>query len=501
MFYDGYYVHDDNIKNDKHERWVPGGVRKETPEGIATIVFIFFIGLILLTFVMKYLSSSWGAMFDFIPNYAFNVITLSLSLVLWILFKIFENLSGSLNAAQAAGETSSFIFKDFEASMIPNYGLLFSMIGITVYILYSAAYDPYSLTKNTYAYVLLVLIPILFAFSYAVPIISADNGSGYGKIAGIITGVVMIFAIIYFYINMNSVAFEATTYLSAFLILLIVLVGLALFTYMLGNYLKSFTGWPGFIVYFILYIPCLLIDFSKYILKEFQMTSKVIYVLFFIEILLILFYVYVPKVVNTVDKKDGIVLLENGAFLDIPKSIGSSKLLQISKDKLENTNQPIVYQTNFALSMWVYLNIQPTNFSSYTHEMPIFNFGNGKPKIVYHNNITDDIHKNKYIFYFTDVTTSENFYEITLPNQKWNNFVFNYKSTQVDLFINGELVKVFKFTDNRPIYKASDGIMIGQENGLDGAICNVRYYPDNLSLSHITSTYNLLMYKNPPVLI
>jgi hypothetical protein len=111
------------------------------------------------------------------------------------------------------------------------------------------------------------------------------------------------------------------------------------------------------------------------------MTSKVVYVLFFVEILLILLYVYVPKILNAFDKKDGTILLENGAFLDIPKSIGSSKLLQISKNNLENTNLPIVYQTNFSFSMWIYLNIQPTNFGSYTQEMPIFNFGDGKPKI------------------------------------------------------------------------------------------------------------------------
>jgi len=499
MFSKGYYVHDDNIKNQNHERWVPGGVRQETEEGTATLVFICFIALIVFTFIMKYLSSSWGAMLDFIPNVVFYIIIIALSLVLWMFKKIYETVSGSFDAS--AGSTSGFIFNDFEASMIPNYGLLFGMIAIIIIILYNAAYDPKSLTTNTYAYLLTIIIPILFAFSYAVPILSSDNGSGYGKLAGIIMAVIMIFAAVYFYINMNSVAFEVTAYLSGFIILTIILVGLALSFYMLSNYLKSFTGIPGFIIYFIFYIPCLIIDFSKYILKEFQMTSKVVYVLFFIELLLILLYIYVPKLVNAIDKKDGTVLLDNGAFLDMPKSIGSSNLLLISKDKLENANYPIVYQTNFAFSMWVYLNVQPTNFSSYTKEMPIFDFGNGKPKIVYYNNITDDVHKNKYMIYFTDIKSSQNFYEVTLPNQKWNNFVFNYKSTQVDLFINGELVKVFKFTDNRPTYKASDNIMIGQENGLDGAICNVRYFPYNLSMSHITSTYNLLMYKNPPVVL
>jgi hypothetical protein len=500
MFSSGYYVKDSNIKTG--QRWVPGGVRKETEEGISTLVFICFIALIVFTFIMKYLSSSWGSMLDFIPNVLFYIVVIALSVVLWMLKMVYQMIAGSLDASSGSiGSKAGFIFNDFEASMIPNYGLLFGLIGIVLLILYNAVYDPASLTTNTYAYLLTIVIPIMFAFSYVVPILNTDNGSGYGKIAGIVMAIVMFFAAVYFYINMNTVAFETTSYLSGILILIIILVGLALSFYMLSNYLKSFTGLPGFIIYFIFYIPCLVIDFATYLLKEFKMTSKVVYVLFFVEILLIILYVYVPKILNAVDKKDGIILLENGAFLDIPKSIGSSKLLQISKNNLENTNLPIVYQTNFSFSMWIYLNIQPTNFGGYTQEMPIFNFGDGKPMIVYHNNITDEIHKNKYRIYFTNLRSSENFYEVTLPNQKWNNFVFNYKSSQVDLFINGELVKVFKFTDNRPIYKASDDIMIGKENGLDGAICNIRYYPYNLTMSHITSTYNLLMYKNPPVAI
>ena len=33
----------------------------------------------------------------------------------------------------------------------------------------------------------------------------------------------------------------------------------------------------------------------------------------------------------------------------------------------------------------------------------------------------------------------QNYHEVKIPNQKWNNFVFNYNSKYVDLYINGEL--------------------------------------------------------------
>jgi len=246
-------------------------------------------------------------------------------------------------------------------------------------------------------------------------------------------------------------------------------------------------------------------------MKEFQMTSKVIYVLFFIEILLILFYYYLPSLIKKIDNTNGTVLLDNGAFLDKQLSLGSSEVLQVPSAALENQNSGIVYLKQFTFSMWVYLNIQPPNFSSYTKETTIFDCGNGKPSIVYYNNMDEDIHKNKYKVYFTKGSSSsnnrnrpcDNCFEIMLPNQKWNNFVFNYKSTQADLFVNGELVKVFKFTDTvpSPTFYASDSIIIGSDNGLDGAICNVRFYPTNLTSSFITTNYNLLMYKSPPVMV
>jgi len=160
-----------------------------------------------------------------------------------------------------------------------------------------------------------------------------------------------------------------------------------------------------------------------------------------------------------------------------------------------------VFNKNYAFSMWVYLNVQSDNFLAYSKETTIFSCGNGKPKITYFNNINEDDKKNKYIFYFTDLKKGPSKFELSLPNQKWNNFVFNYDYNKVDLFVNGELVRTFQYGSNRPKYRATDKISIGSEDGLNGAICNVRYYPDKLSNAHIISTYNLLMYKNPPVFI
>jgi len=474
-------------------------IRTETPEGITTIVLISCIAFIIFYFLVKYLSERASKFLE--PFFwIFYIIVILFSLIIWFFKTIYSSISPLFDFSND-GPESKFVFNDFDSKLIPSYGLLFTMVGIIMAILYTAAYDPKSLTSNTYAYVLLIVIPSIFAFYFSAPLIASDNGGGMAKL-GLIGLLLLIFSsVIYFYINMNSSSFGALSYLIAFCGLLITIVGLAMLFYMIGNYLKSFTGIPGFIVYFIFYIPCLLIDFAKYILKEFRMTSRVIYVLFFIEIALILLYNYLPKLVDYVDKKDGVVLLQDGVFLDKPLIIGTSKILEIPESNLENNNYPIVYEKNYSFSMWIYLKNQPSNFSSYSQETPIFDFGEGKPKITYYNNIKDEVHKNKYIIYFTDKNYSVLAHEITLPLQKWNNFVFNYSSSKVNLFVNGELVKSFKFTNNNPHIVATDNITVGSENGLDGAICNVRYYPYNLSISHITSSYNLLMYKNPPVII
>jgi hypothetical protein len=482
----------DAMFDDKNKR-----IRTESPEGIITIVLICLIAFVLIFFLAKYLSDSAGRILEPI-SWVLYIIIIFYSLLIWTFNNVYKKINGMFNSNSNSG-SGDFIFSDFDASLAPNYVLLFAFIGIIVSILYTAAYDRQSLTTNTYIYILVIVIPALYMFNYLIPVLSTNEGSGTSKLAMILMLVSIFSAVIYFYINMSSSALDATAYIMGGLTFLIAIVGLALLFYILGNYLKSFTGWSGFIVYLIFYIPCLLIDFSKYIMKEFQMTSKLVYVLFIVEIILILVYIYVPIVINKIDKKDGVLLLEDGAFLDIPMTIGSSKVLEIPSNKMENNSIPTVYQKNFSFSMWVYLNVQPSNFSSYSKETTIFNCGNSKPKIVYYNNIDNDDHKNKYIIYFTDVSRRPNSFEITLPNQKWNNFVFNYSSSKVDLFVNGVNVKTFTFKNNFPYYRASDNIVVGSDNGLDGAICNVRYYPYNLSVAHITAAYNLLMYKNPPV--
>jgi hypothetical protein len=156
--------------------------------------------------------------------------------------------------------------------------------------------------------------------------------------------------------------------------------------------------------------------------------------------------------------------------------------------------------------MWVYLNIQAPNYASYAKEAEIFNYGNGLPKVTYVNNVDTDGDKTPdvlKIYYTNKGNVTEQSFTVNIKPQKWNQLVFNYTSSQVDLFINGHLEKTYAFNDdpvnpNLPEYLPSDVITVGSEDGLDGAICNVKYHYVPQTKSQIATSYNLLMKQNPP---
>jgi hypothetical protein len=165
------------------------------------------------------------------------------------------------------------------------------------------------------------------------------------------------------------------------------------------------------------------------------------------------------------------------------------------------------------------MNVQTNSFTN-KNEMMVFSYGAGKPSIYYVNTIvqhptssgsstTNPLvvgpkHVDVYKVYFTedsDPTNSAHYFEISLPGQKWNNFVFNYNTYEADLFVNGVLVKHMDFYQarlNLPLYEETDTVSIGS-TGLSGAICNINYRQGGLTKNQIITEYNLLVNSNPPL--
>lgn len=160
----------------------------------------------------------------------------------------------------------------------------------------------------------------------------------------------------------------------------------------------------------------------------------------------------------------------------------------------------------YALSGWFYINPQPPNsrstVSKYTN---IIKYGN-KVKVEYNGKLgslrvmgevpykvkktapnTASEPKNKLI----------EIYETTaVMYQKWNNIVVNYDKGYLDIFINGVLVG--SRSGVSPHMSVDDVIVTGENNGIDGGICNVMFYNEILSKSNIMMMYKTLRGQNLP---
>lgn len=371
------------------------------------------------------------------------------------------------------------------------------LVGVPAYALYQlfSEFDKMSNWK-TALYIFSIGLPLYILF-YLFIGKSFDANNYSSLLTGVFVG---LFLIGVMYVSLSSIPASMSSTSGVSIVMNIVLslsiiIGLAALFLMFSRQIKSLTGTPGFIVSLLFYIPCLCIDLFRYLSNEFRSTPLLIYYLFLFEIVLILLYVYLPSLVKTIVNSNGTQLLENAVFLDAETEIGNA--LRVQKQPID-TSKP-VFSTNYALSMWVYLDIQSKNFQAYGKETTIFDYGNGKPKLTYVNHVDDPEQKDKVNIYFTNTTTQKPSLEVTLPKQKWNQIVFNYSTQRADVFINGSLEKTFEFADNLPTYAVYDKFVTGSNHGLDGAICNVKYYPNVLSKFEITNSYNLLMNKNPPI--
>jgi hypothetical protein len=80
--------------------------------------------------------------------------------------------------------------------------------------------------------------------------------------------------------------------------------------------------------------------------------------------------------------------------------------------------------------------------------------------------------------------------------QKWNFIVLNYNDGVLDVFINNNLVgtKII----GAPYFN-KDSIKIGEDDGINGGICNVIYYEYPLTKSKISTQFNSLKMSERPV--
>ena len=240
---------------------------------------------------------------------------------------------------------------------------------------------------------------------------------------------------------------------------------------------------------FVFYIPCLIINTVDYLKKEWEITTSTVLIILALEFIFITLYFVIPYIYKYVNISGGKQMLKEPIYIDYATTLGPFQ--NISAEDIEKLKSN-KFNYNFSLSAWFRLNPQnPGIRPSYSKWTNILSFGN-KPRIEFNPlynkfRVRTDLGNGQQVLIYTTQT---------LPFQKWNNIVINYYGGTMDVFLNGELVS------SRPNVVpclSLDTVVAGEENGLEGGICNVTYHETPLSKRNIEFSYKLLSVKQPPV--
>ncbi len=419
----------------------------------------------------------------------------------------FDKVKDFLEHRAQINISDSVTQEKLKMQLIKNVTMMGFVLISSIFIFYAVT-DPQVLTKRALFYIFIILIPLLFGTYFTSTMFETGDKTSMMKFIYMALGLIVISVLGYQYAKASKSKLFFMNSIMSILVGIIIIVGLAIFYYIFSNYLKKQSGGLGFFINLIFYIPCLFSDFITYAKKEIGLTPNNVFIMFVLEILLILLYLFIPKLIGKVVQNNKYLIMNEPMFLNQQEIIAQSDLFIIKEDptgkkiELENPSALTYRESNYSISFWVYVNTNGGSASSYVEEKTIFDHANGRTRLVYLSN--GNTVSDKFRAYFTNTDgkkPEEKSYDVTAPTQKWNNFVFNYRDGVADLFINGSLERTFEFKNGlmpKP-GDLTDNIKVGDENGINGAICNVCYFPYVLNSFEISRTYNLLRKKNPPV--
>ena len=368
---------------------------------------------------------------------------------------------------------------------------------------------------NIQKYFFVYAVPIFFVFAI---VLSLQKDVASAKFfLKLMTLTAVFVAFLYYYIH--YIGSINTTLLSNYaLSVTIIVFGLAILYQGLIGYMEKLQGWPGFIAQLFFFLPCIVYDLWEYLLEQIYLTPYSIYLFIALEIVLIFTYILLPSWTDKATGRDDALLLqEDVAFLNRRKTVATSDALKVEEEDGNNNENVSNFHRNYALSFWVYVVPHPPNHEAYTKESEILSYGyqdqsgieHVKPMVRYYGGGGGDdqtIERNKLVFYFAKYPPVEQyasdehtFYDVSMPLQKWNQIVLNYNRNQVEIFMNGTLERTFELKNNMPVYNDLDTITIGQDNGIQGGICNVTYFRHPLAPEQISLSYNATMLSELPL--
>ena len=363
--------------------------------------------------------------------------------------------------------------------------------------------------------VIILLIGILFSvlfISNTFPELS-DQNSTTSKVdmfqrsmSMLFGGVISIMIILWIVISLQDLSGQSSI-ISFILNILLVLVLLGLVYKVLfmqspnAKYSEKQNAFKDFIINSIFYIPCLFNDLLEKILSIFVKDTsggKNHWNMLLLSIVLLLAYFAEPFFRYYISQQGGQLLVNQPIYTNVLQPIGTYSDFTKSDD---------VYDYNYGISFWLYLDAFPPNTNNkYNEFSSILNYAD-KPKVMYnaqkntllitmkHDNRDKRTNDDKLLDF------DSNGDRILYKNddmllQKWNNIIINYNGGIMDIFLNGELVK-----SNHgvvPYYKL-DNLVVGENNGYIGGLCNLVYHRKVLSASNVSMIYNSQKKNSPPV--
>lgn len=371
--------------------------------------------------------------------------------------------------------------------LLKDYGVI---IAIAIYLIVLSTFitkDMNELYSKKYLYTMSILIPVLIGFGYLIYSYSViSDRKEFGRFAAI---TVLLFLVIYMYnyFKVSDTIISSASFMSNIIVISIVIFAIIIFAKVFKDIAYSIEGMPGIIMRVLFFIPCMLADFFDFLMGQITASPFVVYVLIAIEILLILAYYYMPKLVQLYAEKEGYKILDKPEFLKNEKRLISYSEL-MAAEKISTTSEPKI-KNEYAFSMWFYLVRLPQNHSPYNKDANIFEFVNQHPKITY--NGKDNLCKVQ----ISPVPADNRTFKIAM--QKWTHCVVSYSVNNVDIFIDGELIATAPRTINDQT-EISDYVVVGQDAGMHGGICNIVHYNRSLLKMEIDQLYSINKDADPP---
>ena len=392
---------------------------------------------------------------------------------------------------------------------LQNFGIGIATLTFACAVFYVAFSDPKAMTEKFHIYLILAIFPVVVGILIASKIFSGELDANKYMFYGTTVLVFMISAFMYYQV-LNPALVSSFSYIMIGLVTLVFIIGLAIVYRIFVRTVLNARGWFGFFLKFLFLIPCLLIEGLETLFVELKSAPKMVVVLFILELLILLAYLYIPMLMKP-NSSNSIVLLNRPEFLSTVKTIGKAKQLVLDVNDDDNPSKDIdKIRRNYSISMWFQVNQHPNTHAAYSKETNIFRFGYpnsrlGRPRVAYFNDFKDPNKSDKYIVYVNDSSDIPGIM-LDIPGQTWNNLVISYTDSMVDIFVNGNLEKSvpINFT-NRPNYDIADVLETGEgdntviNGGLHGAICNVVYHKTPLKPFQIATDYNLNRYNTPPI--